>query len=328
MAVSSTVGLSATDPVEELHAMGVTDGLPVVLPTPEVVTAFVAAGGGDGDELVAVVPPMSGRATVATIASNAVMAGCLPAHMPVVLAGVRAMCRDEFNLFGVRTSNHPASPLFIVSGRVVQQLGFGFSTNVFGPNSRASATVGRALNLIIQNIGGATPGLVDQSVMGHAGRFTACIGEDPDSPWEPLHVARGLPPGSSAVTAFAADAPTSVADYASTMPEDLAAAFAFHVSNVWRNPYYALSEVMLIPNISHARVLASTGWGRAEVISRVGALAREACGTLPFDASGHDYEGGIHLMCAGGPWGQYSALVTGWVGPGPGSTITTEEVRP
>ena len=324
--MSSTIHPSGTAALEELHARGLTDGLPVVLPTAEAVAAFVAGAGAEADTLVSVVPPMSGHATVATVAANAVMAGCLPEHMPVVLAGVRAVCRQEFNLFGVRTSNHPASPLFIVSGAVVPELGFGFSTNVFGPCSRATASVGRALNLIIQNIGGATPGLVDQSVMGHAGRFSACIAEDPDSPWEPLHVARGAGGFASAVTAFAADAPTAVADYASTAPEDLASAFAFHVANVWSNPYYAMSEVLLVANIAHARVLAKTGWDRTEVIARVGALARERCGELALDAIGHNYENGIHLMCAGGPWGQYSALVNGWVGPGPGSTMTTEEI--
>ena len=324
--MSDTIRVSAGDALEELHARGLTDGLPVVVPTPDAVAAFVAAAGGDADELIAVVAPMSGDATVATIAANAVMAGCLPEHMPVVIAGVRAMCREQFNLFGVRTSNHPASPLFVVSGPIVGELGFGYSTNLFGPNSRANAAVGRALNLIIQNIGGATPGLIDQSVMGHAGRFTACIGEEPDSPWPPLHAARGLPASASAITAFAADAPTSVADYASSEPEGVAEAFAFHVANVWRNPYYAMSEVLLVPNISHARTLASSGWSRDDVIARVGTLAREACGTLPLDEMGHDYEAGIHLMCAGGPWGQYSALLVGWVGPGPGSTITTEEI--
>lgn len=325
--MGETLDLAAIDALEALHARRLTDGLPVVVPTPAVVAAFVTAGGGDGEELVAVVAPMSGRATVATVAANAVMAGCLPEHMPVLLAAVRAIGREQFNLFGVRTSNHPASPLLVVSGPVVRELGFGFSTNVFGPNSRATASVGRALNLVIQNIGGATVGVVDQSVMGHAGRFTACIAEDPDSPWEPLHAARGMRASASAVTVFAADAPTSVADYASTAPEDLAAAFAFHVANVWRNPFYAMSEVLLIPNIAHARVLASSGWDRRDVIARVGALARSACGELPLDALGHDYESAIHLMCAGGPWGQYSALANGWVGPGPGSTMTTEEVN-
>jgi hypothetical protein len=313
--------------VEELHRQGLTDGLPVVAPTPERVSEFVAASGLAADELVAVVPPMAGDATVELVASNAVMAGCLPENMPVVLAGVRAMCREEFNLFGVRTSNHPASPLFIVGGPVAREQGFNWGTNVFGPGSRANATVGRALNLVIQNIGGAAPGLIDQSVMGHPGRYTYCIAEDPDTPWSPLHAAAGVDPEASAISCFAGDAPRAVMDYASTEPEDLLAAFSRGVADVWRDPFYAMSEVLLVANIAHAKVMTKKGWERGEILERVGTAARELCGALPLDEIGHQYEAGLHLVCAGGPWGQYSALVNGWVGPGPGSTMTTEEVN-
>ena len=312
--------------VEALHEQGLTDGLPVVPPTPERIAAFVEPTGRAPDELVAVVAPMAGDATLEIVAANAVMAGCLPEHLSVVVAGVRAMCREEFNLFGVRTSNHPASPLFVVAGPVATELGFNHSTNVFGPGSRANAAVGRALNLIIQNVGGATPGLIDQSVMGQPGRYVACIAEDPGAPWEPLHAARGLDATASAVTCFAGDAPTAVLDYASTEPEDLVEAFAFGVANVWRDPFYAMSEVLLVPNIAHATVLAKRGWNREDILREVGTRARQRCDALPLEAMGHSYESALHLTCAGGPWGQYSALVNGWVGPGPGSTMTTEEV--
>jgi len=328
MSVERTAEIHGGDAeaVEALHAQGLTDGLPVIPPTPERIASFVAAAGCDGDEVIAVVPPMYGDATVGVVAANAVMAGCLPEHMPVVMAGVRAMCRDEFNLFGVRTSNHPASPWFVVSGAVGRDLGFNHSTNLFGPASRANAAVGRALNLIVQNVGGATPQLVDQSTMGQPGRYTACFAEDPDSPWDPLHVARGLPADASAVTCFAGDAPTAVIDYASIEPEALVAAFARTVAFLWSDPFYPMSEILLVPNIAHARILARDGWTRDDVVRRVGGEARGRCGDLPLEAMGHNYEAGLHLTCAGGPWGQYSALIVGWVGPGPGSTMTTEEV--
>jgi len=326
--VTQTVQLEGDESaaVERLHEQGLTDGLPVVLPTPERVAAHVQAAGLPASELVALVPPMSGEATVEIVASNAVMAGCRPEYMPVLLAGVRAMCREEFNLYGVRTSNHPASPMFLVSGPLAAELGFGHGTNCFGPGSRANATVGRALNLIIQNVGGATPGPIDQAVLGHPGRYTYCIAEDPEAPWGPLHGTLGLDAGANAVTCFAGDAPRAVMDYASTEPEELLPAFARSVANVWRDPFYTMSEVLLIPSIAHARVLAKHGWTREEIKRRVGEQARAQCGELPLEAIGHVYEAGIHLTCAGGPWGQYSALVNGWVGPGPGSTMTTEEV--
>ncbi len=327
MAITRDAGADEDAVTEELHRRGMTDGLPVVVPTPERVARFVDATGLPPDHVVAVVPPMAGDATVEVVASNAVMAGCTPDLAPVVVAGVRAMCREEFNLFGVRTSNHPASPMFIVGGPVVERSGFNAGTNLFGPGSRANATVGRALNLIVQNVGGATPGLVDQSVMGHPGRYTYCIAEDPDTPWPPLHTVAGLAPEASAVTCFAGDAPTAVIDYASVEPGDLAEAFAFGVANVWRNPFYAMSEIVLVAGIAHARVLVKHGWDRDDVVREVGERARRQCGPLPLDEIGHRYEAGLHLLCAGGPWGQYSALVNGWVGPGPGSTMTTEEIR-
>jgi hypothetical protein len=324
--VSERIDLDAEDPVEALHERGLTDGLPVVPPTPERVEAHVAASGLPPDEVIAAVPPMGGRATVARLAANAVMAGCPPSLMPVVVAATRAMCDEAFNLYGVRTSNHPASPLFLVGGPAVAEHGFNAGTNLFGPVSRANATLGRAMNLVIQNVGGATPQLVDQSTMGHPGRYTYCIAEHPESPWPPLHEAEGgLPAGSSGVTAFAGDAPIAVADYASIEPEDLARSFAYHVAYVWANPFYAFSEVLLVANPAHAAVLTKGGWARQEVLGRIGALARELAGSLPHEGVA-PYERGLHLACAGGEWGQYSAIVTGWVGPGIGSTMITWEV--
>jgi hypothetical protein len=320
------IELGAADPVEALHERGATDGLPVVPPTPERVSAHVAAAGLPAGELVAAVPPMGGHATVARLAANAVMAGCPPALMPLVLAATRAMSAEPFNLYGVRTSNHPASPLFLVGGPAVAEHGFNAGTNLFGPASRANATLGRAMNLVIQNVGGAIPQVVDQSTMGHPGRYTYCIAEHAESPWAPLHEAEGgLPRGSSGVTAFAGDAPIAVADYASIEPEELAQSFAYHVAYLWANPFHAFSEVLLLPNLAHARVLAKRGWDRPEVVSRVGVLARERTGALPHDGVA-PYERGLHLACAGGEWGQYSAVVNGWVGPGIGSTMISQEV--
>lgn len=324
--MSGRIRLDAADPVDALHERGLTDGLPVIPPTPERVAEHVAASGLGAEDLVAIVPPMAGHATVARLAANAVMAGCPASLMPVVVAATRAMCDERFNLYGVRTSNHPASPLFVVGGPAVAAGGFNHGTNLFGPASRANATLGRAMNLVVQNLGGAVPQLVDQSTMGHPGRYTYCIAEDPASPWAPLHEAEGgLAEGSSGVTAFAGDAPIAVADYASLEPSDLARSFAYHVAYVWRNPFYAFSEVLMVVNPAHARVLAGAGWDRAEVVDHVGAAAREMAGELPHEGVA-PYERGLRLACAGGQWGQYSAIVNGWVGPGIGSTMTSAEV--
>jgi hypothetical protein len=318
-----TVRWSLSD-VEALAARGLTDGLPVVPPMPVLVEAFVAASGLDGDDLVAIVAPLRGEATVTAVAANAVMAGCVPELAPVVLAAVRAISRPEFNLYGVRTSHHPATPLVIVSGPVVHELGFNASSNVFGPGSAANATVGRAVNLVIQNIGGAAPLVVDNSVMGHPGRYTFCIAEREDGPW-PSIAGDAVPAGESAVTCFAGDAPSMIIDYASNHAADLVPAFAFHVANIWRNPFYLGSDALLLTSPAHARVLAELG-GRPAVLAAVAAAAREICGPLPLDQNGFDYADRLRLAVTGGPDGQYSSLVQGWVGGDIGSIMTTEEI--
>ena len=310
--------------VEALAARGLTDGLPIVPPAPVLVDAFVAASGRDGGEVVAIVPPLRGEATVTAIAANAVMAGCAPELAPVVLAAVRAIARPEFNLYGVRTSHHPATPLVIVSGPAVHELGFNASSNVFGPGSAANATVGRAVNLVIQNIGGATPLVVDNSVMGHPGRYTFCIAEREDGPW-PSIAGEVVAAGASAVTCFAGDAPSMIIDYASNHAPDLLPAFSFHVANVWRNPFYLGSDVLLLASPAHARVLAELG-DRPAVLAALAAGARAVCGPLPLDEQGFDYAGGLRLAVTGGPDGQYSSLVQGWVGGDIGSIMTTEEI--
>jgi len=327
MASESLIDIRKDDPGEDLFRRGLSDGLPVEIPTPRRVASYVDASGRPADELIARVPPAAGKATIERIAANAIMAGAPPELMPVLVAATRAISAPEFNLYGVRTSNHPATPLLILGGPAVEELGFNFGTNVFGPASRANATAGRALNLIVQNIGGATLQLIDQSTMGQPGRYSYCIAEDPQSPWEPLHASRSaVCEQASAVTLFAADAPLAVTDYASNDPDALTETFAYHVAYVWQNPFYLMSEMLLVVNIAHARLLAKGAGDRRGVLDQITAAARRRTGPLPLEEIGHDYAAGVYLICAGGPWGQYSSLVNGWVGPGEGSTMITEEV--
>ncbi|MBI5628692.1 MAG: hypothetical protein HY953_07215, partial [Candidatus Rokubacteria bacterium] len=157
------------DPFETLHARGVTDGLPVVPPTPERVRAAVEVAGRAPDELIALVPPNLGRATVERIAVNAVMAGCRPEYLAVVLAGVEAMCDEAFDLHGVSATTNMAAPLFIVNGPIRTRLEINCGAGVFGPGHRANATIGRALRLVTLNIGGARPGVISMSTLAHPG---------------------------------------------------------------------------------------------------------------------------------------------------------------
>src|SRR5215467_11235849 len=199
------------DAIESLFERGVTDGLPVVPPTRRLVDRAVAASGRDGGELIALVPPNYGRATVEKIAINAVMAGCRPDYLPVVLAAVEAMCDEKFDLLGVSGTTDAVAPLVIVNGPIRQALDINAGAGVFGPGWRANATIGRAVRLCWVNIGGARPGVISMSTFGGPGRYTCCIGENEEaSPWEPLHVEHGFDPADSTVGVMAAEAPQIV----------------------------------------------------------------------------------------------------------------------
>ena len=184
-----------SDDFETWFDRGVTDGLPVVPPSRERVDAMLAATERPRDELVAQVPPNFGRATVEKLAVNAVMAGCRPEYFPVVLAVVEAACDPVFNLHGQSGTTNAASPLIIINGPMRQALEVNCAAGVFGPGYRANATIGRALRLVMINLGGTRAGQISMSTMGHPGRYTYCIGEyEEASPWEPLHVERGFAP--------------------------------------------------------------------------------------------------------------------------------------
>ena len=168
---------------------GVTDGLPVVPPTRERVARMLSGTSRDRTDLVGEVAPNYGRATVEKIAVNAVMAGCRPEYLSVVLAAVEAACDPAFNLHGMSTSTHFSAPLILVNGPIRPRIGLNCSFGVFGPGFRANATIGRALRLVMINIGGVRPGETSMSTFGHPGRYTYCIGEhEEETPWTPYHV--------------------------------------------------------------------------------------------------------------------------------------------
>ena len=230
-----------------------TDGLPIVPPTPERVEAMVKAAGRPGGDVIAVLPPGNGEATVEKIAINAVMAGCRPAYMPVLVAAVEALADPAFNLRTVQSTTNPVAPLLIVNGPVRAALGFNAGYGCYGPGSRANATVGRAIRLILINLGGAVPGEADMAVAGHPGKYTFCVAEnEEESPWAPLHVERGLPRDASAVTVV------GISGFINTLsagPADFAEALTFIGSNDYR---FGGSSVISL-NPGQARALAATG---------------------------------------------------------------------
>ena len=206
---------------------GWTDGLPVLPPTLPAVRKMVAAGGKKADVILGVIPPLNGVATVEKIAANAVMAGCLPDYFPLVLAAVRGMTRAGYNLAGLQTTTGNIAPLAIVNGPCRNGLGINYGANVLGQGWRANATIGRAIRFVMTNIGGARPGIFDKSTMGQPAKYTFCFAEnEEESPWQPLHVERGMARDCDTIHMFGASGVYSAVDMASQSAKGLLKTFA------------------------------------------------------------------------------------------------------
>ena len=210
------------DLVERYFKQGWTDGLPVAPPTPEKISAMVEALGGDPSYVEARIPPRRADLTREVLAINAVMAGCQAEYAPVVRAALVAMGRDHFNLNGIQATTHMAAPLVVVNGPLRHTLDMNMGCSVFGPGNRANATIGRAIRLVLHNVGGGVPGVLDQSTLGHPGKYTFCIAEHEEaSPWPAYHVDKGYGAEDSTVFCIAAEAPHSVTNHISDDPEGI-----------------------------------------------------------------------------------------------------------
>src|SRR2546423_12182173 len=262
------LGVSAetSDPIEELFARGVTDGLPVVPPTAGGVGPTVAAGGRGGDELIGVVAPANGRATVERVAVNAVMAGCRPEYIPVVIAAVSAICDPEFSLVGVSGTTDAVTPLVIVNGPVRRALEVNCAASMFGAGFRANATIGRAVRLVWVNVGGARPGVISMSTFGQPGRYSYRIGEYEEArPREPLSVEHGFGAADSTVAVLAAEAPQIVVNAAGRTARDILSTVT-RAGAVIASPDLApLGDTLLVIAPEHAATIAADGWSKADV---------------------------------------------------------------
>ena len=202
---------NALEAIERCYELGWTDGLPVVPPTADRVGQFLDFVGRPASDIVGEIPERRREITVGKVAANAVMAGCLPEYLPVVLAAAEAMLDPEFNLVGPSSSLGGAAILVIVNGPVTRRLNINSRNNLFGPGNRANATIGRTIRLVLMNACAAVPGLFDRSVIGHPGKYTYCIAEaETDTHWTPLHVEQGFGPEQSVVTVFASEGPRQV----------------------------------------------------------------------------------------------------------------------
>ncbi len=339
-ALLTAVDLDAAQ--EQLHASGCTDGLPVVIPTIDKVARMVLASGLDADIELGAMGPAYGVATIEKVAVAAVMAGCLPDYMPVVVAAVRAVCQSEFDLTEMQCTTHCIAPLIIVNGPARMHCGgFASGFGLMGPGHRANASVGRALRLAMMNIGGARPGVSDMAIHGSPAKFAFCIAEDEESsPFPPLHTSLGYQLSDSVVTVVGVDSPHSTfftgdADdpaSAEALLDTLAAVIASPGNN--NSQLGGKSAVVVVLNPDHAEVLKRSHYDRARIQAALAARAITPRAVLarlnPKMLVGTEdmipavrKPANIHVLVAGGP-GLYSMVMPSWCA-GPHGNIAVHE---
>jgi hypothetical protein len=317
------------DPVELAYARGWTDGLPVTPPTDERVIAMLKGTTRKPNELVGRIPPFLADCTVEKVAINAVMAGCKPEYLPVLLAALEAALEPMFTLHGVLATTYFSSPIIIVNGPVAKRIGMNSGINVLGQGNRANSTIGRALNLIVLNVGGGRPGEADRSTLGAPSKYTLCFAEDESDPaWEPLSVARGFRRGASTVTLFQGHGPEAFVDQKSRTPEALTRSFAMSLVKMGHPKLVQSARAILVLSPEHYAIYREAGWDRKrieralyEATIRPGTeLVAGADGVgegVPADRAGEMvpkfHDDGLMVVRAGGPAGLFSAILPGWL---------------
>ena len=335
---------SAEDEFEAMFSRGYTDGLPVVPPTPERVMRMLSGTTRDPQEIVALAPPDLVELTIEKIAINSVMAGCLPEYLPWVIASIEAICTDEFNIHGVLATTMPVAPVIICNGPGTRAIGMNSGVNVLGQGNRANLTIGRAVQLIIRNVGGGRPGEVDRAAHGHPGKLSFCFAEDDlGSPFSSLAVSRGFDATQNTVTVFTGEGPRCVVDQLAREPEQLAQSLAACLRTVHHPKLPFAFDAVLVLGPEHARVFAQANWSRERVLQEIhdrlqmpgSEIVRGAGGMAEGvqeafkDATLPKFRpGGLLLVHAGGPAGLFSAIIGGWVNGTAGSDPVTKLVKP
>ena len=330
------------DEMEVLFDRGVTDGLPVTPPTEERVLRMLDGTSRAPDEVVAVVAPDLVEVTIEKVAINAVMAGCKPEHLPWVLAALEAACTDEFNIHGVLATTMPVGPVLICNGPGTRAIGMNSGVNVFGQGNRANLTIGRAVQLVVRNIGGGRPGEVDRAAHGNPGKLTFCFAEDEvGSPFTSLSVSRGFAPDDDTVTVFAGEGPRCIVDQLARDADQLANTFAACLRTSHHPKLVIGFDCLLVVGPEHARVFAEAGWDRerllaelhrrlqiagSELVRGAGDMAEGVPQWLAGETLGKFRADGLLLAYAGGGAGLFSAMIGGWANGATGSQPVTRKV--
>jgi len=333
------------DEMEFCFEKGWTDGLPVVPPTPQRVVAMLQGTRRPAQEIVGVIPPNNIACSVEKVAINAVMAGCKPDYLPVVLAAVEAACLDAFCMHGLLATTYFSSPVVIVNGPIRGAIQMNSGINALGQGNRANATIGRALQLVIRNVGGGVPGGVDRATLGSPGKYTFCFAENEEhSPWESLAVQRGFSSDVSTVTLFPGHGLHEIFDQLSRTPESLARSMAGCLATVVHPKIGMAADAILVICPEHVSVFKAAGWSKQRLLEELHCLLQMS-GQSAVRGAGGIAEGlpvsfadvlqipkfkedGLIIVHAGGPAGKFSAIISGWVASGPaGSQSVTKEIE-
>ncbi|GAB1264972.1 thioredoxin family protein [Aurantivibrio infirmus] len=328
---------------EACFERGWSDGLPVVPPTPIRVLRMLKGSSRTGDQVLGNIPPDYSPCTVEKVAINAVMAGCKPEYFPVVLNAVEAALLDEFCLHGLLCTTYFSSPVVIVNGPMAKKVGMNGGVNALGQGNRANATIGRALQLVVRNVGGGRPGEIDRATLGNPGKYTFCFAEDEsDEEWQTLAEGRGVSRDKSAISLFAGDGVQAVMDQRSRTPESLVKSIAQSLRVVANGKVYGMADAILVVSPEHRRIFREAGWKKPDVHE---ALMNEL--SIPGEKIVRGADGimegmpeifkdkqlnkfrpeGLHIVSAGGTAGMFSAIISGWVATGKmGSQMVTREI--
>ena len=345
----------AEDPFEFMFDHGLTDGLPVIPPTPERVLRMLTGTRRDPQEVAAIVPPNLVPATIEKVAANAVMAGCRPEYLPVVIAALEAVCTNEFNAHGIMATTAGATPVIVVNGPIRHRIGMQMGVQALGSGFRANATIGRALKLVLRNVGGARPGEIERSALGAAGKYTTCYAEwEERSPWEPLHVERGFKRDESVVTVFGLEAGSrQISDHTARSGRALGGSLGLALASCTHPKAYRLGEILLVVSPEHSDTFARDKWTKSDVRNRIQEVsARRIRDLLPDGEVGEGMPPvafgikgaptpeqldqvvtkfrrpeNINIIVAGGEAGKFTAVFGGWLGGPAGSMSVSRRIE-
>lgn len=335
---------SAEDEIEAMYERDWSDGLPLVPPTEVRVLRMLQGTVREPSESLGKCPPNMGDLTVEKVAVNAVMAGCKPEYLPVVLAACEAILDDDFGMHGVLATTMYVSPVLIVNGPVRNRIGMNSGVNALGQGNRANATIGRAVQLVVRNVGGGKPGEVDRANLGNPGKYSYCFAEDEEgSCWTPLSTDFGFDPAVSTVTAFTGYGLQGIVDQKARDPESLCHTFAASLRALSNPKIVPGGDAVLVVCPEHERVFREAGWSKqqlserlyeliqipgAELVAGVAGIAEGIPASMADQTFSKIRPGGLLIVRAGGGAGMFSGIIGGWLASGPvGSVPVTKEIK-